>query len=205
MIDPSCQSSPLRSSLWSMRATGAGPTHRRELTTALHAAATGMPPLRLSDGPLTPVRLPLEAPRVPLGVWLAAQPPSCSTPARDIATELGCNERTVRRALAAAAIARRGPSRRRQRLGDRDWLRLRYLEQQVSVTDIAAELGCHQSAIYKSLSLMSCGSAEAAGHEGDHGDGGHGCVRVGAAFVVADQAAVAGQPGQGALDDPTAG
>jgi transposase-like protein len=83
--------------------------------------------------------------------WLQERYVSGAASVRDIAGEVGCNQRTVRRALAAAGIARRGPSRRHRRLGDRDWLRLRYLEQRVSVADIAAELGCHQSAVYKAL------------------------------------------------------
>jgi len=47
-------------------------------------------------------------------------------------------------------------------------------------------------ALTESLSLMSCRAGQAPGHERDHGDGGHGFVGVGSAFVVADQAAVAG-------------
>jgi hypothetical protein len=56
------------------------------------------------------------------------------------------------------------------------------------------EVGLHEC---KSLSLISCCAGQASGHERDHGDGGHGFVGVGSAFVVADQAAVAGQPAQG--------
>ena len=51
---------------------------------------------------------------------------------------------------------------------------------------------------------MSGGAGQAPGHERDHGDGGHGFVGIGASFVVADQAAAAVQPAQGAFDDPTA-
>jgi nucleotidyltransferase/DNA polymerase involved in DNA repair len=58
--------------------------------------------------------------------------------------------------------------------------------------------------ISESLSLMSrgWGLGESPGHKDDHGDGGDGLVGVGASFVVAYQAAVAGQPTEGALDDP---
>jgi hypothetical protein len=49
------------------------------------------------------------------------------------------------------------------------------------------------------------GPGEAAGHGDDHGPVDAGLVVSGQPLVVADGAAVAGDPGQGALDDPPAG
>ena len=46
---------------------------------------------------------------------------------------------------------------------------------------------------------------EAAAHGDDHGPVDDGLVVFGEAFVVADGAPAAGDPGQGALDDPPAG
>src|SRR5437764_4475122 len=51
----------------------------------------------------------------------------------------------------------------------------------------------------------SSGAGEPTGHEGDHAPQVHGFVVGGEAFVVAGAAAVAGDPGQGPLDDPAAG
>ena len=49
------------------------------------------------------------------------------------------------------------------------------------------------------------GLGQAAGHEGGHGPHDHGFVAGGQALVVADGAAVAGDPGQRPLHDPPAG
>src|SRR4051794_5945053 len=46
---------------------------------------------------------------------------------------------------------------------------------------------------------------ELSGHDGDGGPEHHGFVVVWASFVVADQAAVAQQPAEGAFDDPAVG
>jgi hypothetical protein len=46
---------------------------------------------------------------------------------------------------------------------------------------------------------------EAAAHRDDHGPVDNGLVVFGEAFVVADGATAAGDPGQGPLDDPPAG
>ena len=48
-------------------------------------------------------------------------------------------------------------------------------------------------------------AGEAAGHDDDHGPVDVGLVVGGQPFVVADGAAVAGNPGQGPLDHPPAG
>ena len=59
--------------------------------------------------------------------------------------------------------------------------------------------------IFKSLLENSGGPGEAAGHDDDHGPVNAGFVVSGQAFVVADGAAVAGDPGQCPLCDPPAG
>jgi hypothetical protein len=49
------------------------------------------------------------------------------------------------------------------------------------------------------------GAGESAGHGHDHGDVDHGFVVAGQGFVVADAAAVFGDPSERSLDDPAAG
>jgi AraC-like DNA-binding protein len=73
--------------------------------------------------------------------WLRQRYVADRTSVRDIAAEVGCTERTMRRVLAAAGLARRGRSRFHQRRRDHDWLRLRYLVQQVTLDAVACELG----------------------------------------------------------------
>src|SRR5690606_4564031 len=51
--------------------------------------------------------------------------------------------------------------------------------------------------------MRSCG--QAAAHQGDHRPADDGFARVGAAFVVPDQAAAAQKPRKGPLHDPAAG
>jgi hypothetical protein len=69
----------------------------------------------------------------------------------DIAAEVGCGELAVRAALARARLPLRGVPLRYPQLRDRSWLRLRYVEQRVSVRDMAGEVGCDESAVYEAL------------------------------------------------------
>jgi AraC-like DNA-binding protein len=72
----------------------------------------------------------------------------------DIASKLGCSEHSVRRALRAADIRLQGISRSHRRywqLADPSWLRQRHVEQAVTATGIAAELGCARSTVHQAL------------------------------------------------------
>src|SRR5690606_14408509 len=68
--------------------------------------------------------------------------------------------------------------------------------------DIANRLTIRIPALMKCLDLVSVGLLES--FEADEGGGQReeGCEGVGAAFVAQRQAAVAGEPGHGAFDDP---
>jgi len=55
------------------------------------------------------------------------------------------------------------------------------------------------------LGLPVSGAGEAAGHDHDHGDGDHGFVVLGQGLVVADTAAVFGDPAEGPRHDPAPG
>jgi hypothetical protein len=70
---------------------------------------------------------------------------------RDIAAEVGCRELAVHHALVRAKIPLRGVPRVYPQLGDENWLRLRYVEQRISVGDIAEELGCDWSTVIAAL------------------------------------------------------
>src|SRR4051794_21770573 len=70
------------------------------------------------------------------------------------ATELGCTDVTVRRALSNAGIYRDGRKRGRGRypqLADPAWLRQRHVLDGARAEDIAAELGCDPSAVRAAL------------------------------------------------------
>jgi DNA-directed RNA polymerase specialized sigma24 family protein len=69
----------------------------------------------------------------------------------EIAAEVGCRELAVHHALVRARIPLRGVPRIYPQLGDESWLRLRYVEQRISVGDIAEELGCDGSTVIAAL------------------------------------------------------
>lgn len=85
------------------------------------------------------------------GDWLQDRYVADGWSVQQIGAVGGCSDRTVRRLLAEAGIARRGNPRTHRLLGDPEWLRRRYVEQHVSVSAIAAELSCHQSAVYEAM------------------------------------------------------
>jgi hypothetical protein len=73
----------------------------------------------------------------------------------DIADELPCDGSTVIAALAAVGIPGPRPTRGRPRrfaeLGDHEWLRRRYLDEEASQQELAVEIGCSIPAVRKAL------------------------------------------------------
>jgi predicted transcriptional regulator len=85
--------------------------------------------------------------------WLRRRYLDQRLPVSVIAAELGCAEATARHALAAARIRRRPRGGRRlyPRLTDWAWLKQRYVKEQASTADIAAELGCGRHSVRRAL------------------------------------------------------
>lgn len=85
--------------------------------------------------------------------WLTAAYVTDGRSTSDIAAELGCSPAAVTAALRRHGIEvrGRGQARRFDKLEDVDWLKGRYVDDEASSADIAAELGCHPNSVLDAL------------------------------------------------------
>jgi hypothetical protein len=85
--------------------------------------------------------------------WLRRRYVDQRLPVSVIAAELGCAAATARHALAVARIPRRPRGGRRLYPGPTDgaWLTQRYVKEQASTADMAAELGCGEHSVCRAL------------------------------------------------------
>ena len=89
--------------------------------------------------------------------WLTAAYATDGRSTSDIAAELGCSPAAVTTALRRHGIEvrGRGQARRFDKLEDVAWLKGRYLDDEASSADIAAELGCHPISVLDALARHS--------------------------------------------------
>jgi DNA-binding CsgD family transcriptional regulator len=92
-------------------------------------------------------------PQLTDAAWLRQRYLSEKASTADIAAELGCGEHSVRRALTTAGIRLQGRSRSRRypQLADTSWLRNRHVDQGLTASDIAREVGCNETTVRNAL------------------------------------------------------
>jgi len=86
--------------------------------------------------------------------WLREQYVTQRRSTREIADELGCDGKTIRRWLERHDISTRDPGGSAtpdRRLKGGDWLSEQYVERERTTTDIADDLGCHHSTVLEYL------------------------------------------------------